>query len=286
MEIDGALIEVYRAMGVFVGTAFILGIAVLVAGLFRTAPAAGSDVYYDRAIVLALFAQFPIGTVHVGDPGGAEFKMMAIAGTMRDSAEVLLLQHGSLEALLSAAGIRHSVQPLADGTRKVRREGGFTSLLRALPGSLAMVRHIARRARHFDRVVCFSQKAFVLASLAKPFMRRPIFWFMNDILSADHFHPTMIRMLIGLSRFSANGVAVVSQESLNQWLRVGGRRDGVSVVVSGIDPAQVARQLGEPARVTDYRRRFSPDGSPLIGVFGRICRWKGQDLFLRALQGG
>lgn len=34
---------------------------------------------------------------HVGDPGGAEFKMMAIAGTMRDSAEVLLLQHGSLE---------------------------------------------------------------------------------------------------------------------------------------------------------------------------------------------
>lgn len=220
---------------------------------------------------------------HVGDPGGAEFKMMAIAGTMHDSAEVLLLQHGSLEALLSAAGIRHSVQPLADGTRKVRREGGFTSLLRALPGSFAMVRHIARRARHFDRVVCFSQKAFVLASLAKPFMRRPIFWFMNDILSADHFHPAMIRMLIALSRFSANGVAVVSQESLNQWLRVGGRREGVSVVVSGIDPAQVARQMGDPMRVSDYRRRFSPDGSPLIGVFGRICRWKGQDLFLRAL---
>ena len=69
VEIDGALIEVYRAMGVFVGTAFILGIAVLVAGLFRAAPAAGSDVYYDRAIVLALFAQFPIGTVHVGEIG-------------------------------------------------------------------------------------------------------------------------------------------------------------------------------------------------------------------------
>ena len=220
---------------------------------------------------------------HVGDPGGAEFKMMAIAGTMSDSAEVLLLQHGSLEGLLEAAGIRHSVQPLAAGTRKVRREGGFASLLRALPGTLAMVCHVARKARAFDVVVCFSQKAFVLASLAKPFMRRPILWFMNDILSADHFHPAMIRMLIGLSRFSANGVAVVSRESLDQWLRAGGRREGVSVVVSGIDPAQVARQLGDSERVADYRRRFSPDGAPLIGVFGRICRWKGQDLFLRAL---
>ena len=220
---------------------------------------------------------------HVGDPGGAEFKMMAIAGTMRESAEVLLLQHGSLERLLGAAGIRYSVQPLAAGTRKVRREGGFASLLRAIPGTLAMVRHIARKAREFDVVVCFSQKAFVLASLAKPFTRRRILWFMNDILSSDHFHPAMIRMLIGLSRFSANGVIVVSQESLKEWLRAGGRREGVSVVVSGIDPAQIARQLGDPARVAAYRQRFSPDGAPLVGMFGRICRWKGQDLFLRAL---
>jgi len=70
VEIDGALIEVYRAMGVFVGTAFVLALAVLVAGLFRAAPAAaGSDIYYDRAIVVALFVLFPIGTVHVGEIG-------------------------------------------------------------------------------------------------------------------------------------------------------------------------------------------------------------------------
>ena len=69
VEIDGALIEIYRAMGVFVGTAFILSIALLVAGLFRAAPAAGSHIYYDRAIVLALFVLLPIGTVHVGEIG-------------------------------------------------------------------------------------------------------------------------------------------------------------------------------------------------------------------------
>ncbi|HEU4781649.1 MAG TPA: glycosyltransferase family 4 protein [Steroidobacteraceae bacterium] len=220
---------------------------------------------------------------HVGDPGGAEFKMMAIAGTMRESAEVLLLQNGSLEGLLDAAGIRCSVRPLSAGTRQVRREGGFMSLLRAIPGSLSMIRFLARKARGFDVVVCFSQKAFVLASLAKPFMRRPILWFMNDIVSVDHFHPAMIRMLMLLSRFSADGVALVSQESRNAWLRAGGRAEGVSVVISGIDPAQIARQLGDSTRVTEYRQRFSPDGQPLIGMFGRICRWKGQDVFLRAL---
>ncbi len=69
VEIDGALIEVYRAMGVFVGTAFILSLALLVAGLFRAAPAAGSHIYYDRAIVLTLFMLFPLGTVHVGEIG-------------------------------------------------------------------------------------------------------------------------------------------------------------------------------------------------------------------------
>jgi glycosyltransferase involved in cell wall biosynthesis len=106
---------------------------------------------------------------------------------------------------------------------------------------------------------------------------------MNDILSAEHFNPALIRLLIWLSRLSANGVALVSQESFNAWLRAGGRRAGVSVVVSGIDPAQIARQLGDSTQVDEFRRRFSPDGKPLVGMFGRICRWKGQDVFLRAL---
>jgi hypothetical protein len=68
-EIDGAVIEIYRAMGVFVGTAFILAIGVLVASLFRAVPAGVGHLYFDRAIVAALFVQFPIGTVHVGELG-------------------------------------------------------------------------------------------------------------------------------------------------------------------------------------------------------------------------
>jgi glycosyltransferase involved in cell wall biosynthesis len=220
---------------------------------------------------------------HVGDPGGAEFKMIALCKSLRGSSRVLTLQHGSLERILEGQGIPHSVRPLAAAAGDIRREGGLLNLLRAVPSSLSMVRALVGECRRADLVVCFSQKAFVLASLAKPFARRPIVWFMNDILSRDHFSPLLIRLLIALSRHTADHVAVVSQESLRAWLAAGGRKERISVVYSGIEPEQIARQLGDPARIAAYRAQYAPDGVPLIGMFGRISRWKGQDVFLRAL---
>jgi glycosyltransferase involved in cell wall biosynthesis len=220
---------------------------------------------------------------HAGDPGGAEYKMLALCKALGPAAHVLLLQNGRLEGLLGAQGTPCVVAPLDADTGAVRRDGGVSSLVRAAPGSLRLVKRIAREARPHDVVVCFSQKAFVLASLAKPFMRRPIVWFMNDILSRDHFSPLLIRLLIALSRYSADRVAVVSEESLREWLRAGGRRHGISVVRSGIDLDEVSRQTTDPARIEAYRHVYAPDGAPLIGMFGRVSSWKGQDIFLRAM---
>jgi glycosyltransferase involved in cell wall biosynthesis len=220
---------------------------------------------------------------HAGDPGGAEFKMLALCKALGPSAHVLLLHHGRLEAMLAAQGTPCVVAPLDAEAGAVRRDGGLGNLVRAAPGSLRLVKRIAREARPHDVVVCFSQKAFVLASLSKPFMRRPIVWFMNDILSRDHFSPLLIRLLIALSRYSADRIAVVSEESLREWLRAGGRPDGISVVHSGIDLDEVSRQTADLARIAAYRREFSPDGAPLIGMFGRVSSWKGQDIFLRAM---
>ena len=220
---------------------------------------------------------------HADDPGGAEFKMLALCKALAPSIHVLLLQHGRLEDLLAAQGTPCVVAPLSGRAGAVRRDGGVSSLVRAAPGSLRIVKRIAREARPHDVVVCFSQKAFVLASLAKPLMRRPIVWFMNDILSPDHFNPLLIKLLLTLSRYSADRVAVVSDESLREWLRAGGRPDGISVVHSGIDLDEVNRQIADPARIAAYRHEYAPDGAPLIGMFGRVSSWKGQDIFLRAM---
>jgi glycosyltransferase involved in cell wall biosynthesis len=36
-------------------------------------------------------------------------------------------------------------------------------------------------------------------------------------------------------------------------------------------------------RIAAIRRQYSPDDLPLIGMFGRVSAWKGQDIFLRAM---
>jgi glycosyltransferase involved in cell wall biosynthesis len=220
---------------------------------------------------------------HVGDPGGAEFKMMALCETLLDSAEVMLLQHGSLESMLLERQIKFSVCPMPGSASRVRRNANWLSVLRAVPAALGMVPKVLRKARQFDVVICVSQKSFVLASLAKPFMGRPILWFMNDILSKEHFNRWLIRFVILLSRYTADHVAVNSKASLDFWQRCGGRRSRVSVIYPATSQSSESSPVPDSNRVEYYRRKFTPDGRFLIGVFGRINRWKGQDVFLRAL---
>src|SRR3569833_68758 len=217
---------------------------------------------------------------HVGDPGGAEFKMMALCESVSDSAEVLLLQHGSLESQLQKRQIRFSVCPMPGAASGVRRDAGWMRVVRAVPAALSMLPKIASKARKFDVVICVSQKSFVLAALDKPFTGRPLFWFMNDILSAEHFNRWLIRFLVLLSRFTADHVVFNSNASLEAWKGRGGRSTRVSVIYPAAPPLRVDRQS---ERTAEYRRRFAAGDGPLIGMFGRINRWKGQAIFVQAL---
>lgn len=218
---------------------------------------------------------------HAGDPGGAELKMIDLCRALRSRCEVMLFQHGPLEEMLRNHRIAVSVRPMGASARNFRRAGNPLGILRALPGALSMIGHVARKGRHFDAVVCFSQKSFVFAALAKPLLRRPILWFMNDILSQAHFSRTLIGMLVALSR-RADHIAVNSGASLAAWIEAGGRRDRTSVIYPGVQDEQIAT-LQDTGRIAQYRRRYSPQARPLVGMFGRIDRWKGQDVFLKAI---
>ena len=220
---------------------------------------------------------------HVGEPGGGEYKMIDLCRDMRESAEVMLHEHGPLETLLSSHRIKYSVRPLPATARRVRKEGGLMSILKAVPGVVSLIRGVAQTTRKFDAVVCFSQKSFVLAALAKPFGRRPIVWFMNDILAPAHFSRTLTRTVLLLSRVGAKHVVLNSQASLDAWIESGGRRTNVSVIYPGTFEAAVFAQVSDRSRIDFYREIYSPKGAPLIGMFGRIGRWKGQHVFLKAI---
>lgn len=72
--IDGAFIEIWYAMGIVIGTIFIFSLGCLIAALFSAS--AGRELVADRAIVVALFVQLPIGSVHVGEVGFCAWMFM------------------------------------------------------------------------------------------------------------------------------------------------------------------------------------------------------------------
>lgn len=68
-HIDGAFIEIWRGMGIVVGSLFLGVMGLLVIRLFHLHGPVASEVYAERAIVMAIFVQLPLGSVHVGELG-------------------------------------------------------------------------------------------------------------------------------------------------------------------------------------------------------------------------
>jgi glycosyltransferase involved in cell wall biosynthesis len=124
--------------------------------------------------------------------------------------------------------------------------------------------------------VAFSQKAFVLCALSQPLVRRPLVWGLNDLLDKSHFSPPLLRGIVGLANAAADRVVVNSKASAAAFQAAGGRANFLSVVYPGIDVQQFCEAL--PADEVPPR-----NGRLRIGCFGRIARWKGQDILIRAV---
>jgi hypothetical protein len=76
---DSGLIEVWRAMGVIVGSLFLGALATLSVSLFRSVPGGVPTLPYDRAIVIATFVQLPMGSTHVGELGICAWLFLGLA---------------------------------------------------------------------------------------------------------------------------------------------------------------------------------------------------------------
>jgi glycosyltransferase involved in cell wall biosynthesis len=220
---------------------------------------------------------------HVGQPGGAEFVMIHLCEAVRDYCSVLHFQHGPIEQILQNRGISSSVLPMPEALTGLKRSGGWSSLLKTIPDVLSMIRSLVRAEKEADIIVCMSQKSFILAALAKLFNRKPIIWFMNDLISKDHFSSALIFVMTKVFAPFANHIVVNSQSSYQSWGDAGGNMDKLIVIYPGSDVERIEQQCANRPQVDAYRQKFSPDNAPLIGIFGRICHWKGQDVFLEAL---
>jgi glycosyltransferase involved in cell wall biosynthesis len=219
---------------------------------------------------------------HVGNPGGAEYDMMSLCRAMPDTS-VLLLEHGPLRETLQSQGIECDVLPLPARVQSVRRSGSLLGSLKVAPAVIGMLWKLAQKLKEYDVIVPYSQKAFVLTVLARVFVRRPTIWFMNDLISAEHFSGHLAKAMVWLANHNAQHVVVNSQASRDAWIAAGGNAERCSISYSGIDSSRIANIDKE--KVAAHRTEFSKKAKFVGVMVGRLASWKGQHIVLQALVG-
>ena len=213
---------------------------------------------------------------HTGQIGGAELILLdVVEGRSRSSA--FLFEDGPLRAALAARQLNLIVSKRGRGLSQFRRDSSWLAAVPLMARLAAVVAEIAQAARSHDVVYANSQKAFVLASIAGLIVRRPLIWHLHDIISPDHFGVLQRRTQVLLANARATKVIVPSQAAATAFIEAGGRRDLVEVVPNGLALPP------EPRTPAELRRSLDLPTRPLVGVFSRLARWKGQHVLLEAL---
>lgn len=211
---------------------------------------------------------------HTAQLGGAELSLLDLA-RCTPGCRVVLFQQGPFHERLESAGVEVSVID-APSLGSVRRESGLLSSLGALRGVWQSVRAVARLGKHHDVLYANSQKGWVATALASVICRRPAVWHLRDLLTPDHFSRTNVRVVVSLANWFATGVIANSHATRQAFIDAGGRPDLVTVIYNGIDPAPFEKVARE-------RHPQAAARMPVAACVGRLCSWKGQHVFLRAL---
>lgn len=219
---------------------------------------------------------------HSGRLGGAELYLLDLIRPYVPGSKVVLLEGGPFAERLQARGIPHEVVPAGSGVLQVTKQATLMRAVRAIPRLWRPVCEVARRARAFDLVYANSQKAFLVAALARLLVRKPLVWNLHDMLTAGHFSALNRRVAVALSNLLATRVVANSEATVRAYRASGGRAPA-GVVYNGIDASAFANPEADDAARLRERYGVQP-GAPLVGLFGRVAAWKGQHVLVRALE--
>jgi len=216
---------------------------------------------------------------HTAIIGGAELHLLAVARHFRETSTVVLFADGPFRQALETAGVRVRVFPSKWAARGVRHQHpSFSAANIASVVRLAWL--TARAARDADLIYANSPKALLVARVARLVRRKPVLWFLHDMLDETHFSPRAIRLLVTTANRTAARILANSKATAAAFVSAGGRGDLVRVVYDGFDAAPFTDNSVD---IGALRAQLGWDGSRVLGVFSRITRWKGQDVVLRAL---
>lgn len=210
---------------------------------------------------------------HSAAPSGAEQRLSRLVRGLAPHAAVVTMEEGPLVEQLRRQGTPVDVLPLAEAVRRVRREDGAAAAMGAVPQLAKLLPPLAALRSRSEITIAFSQKAFVAAALTQPFVRRPLVWSLNDIISGEHFSASMRKIGVVLANRAVRRVVVNSRASAEAFVAAGGAPDLPRVIHPGVDLQAFRR-----AAVSQPR----PPSRLRVGSFGRLAPWKGQDVLLHA----
>jgi glycosyltransferase involved in cell wall biosynthesis len=217
---------------------------------------------------------------HTAALGGAELCLLDVAEHFRATSRVALMEDGPLRAALEQRGVGVTVLERAGSLQQVKRESRVPGLA-AVRAVMSVAQEVARLARGYDLVYANSQKAFIVACASAAFARRKVLWHLHDILDPRVFSRVNIGVDVFLANHVASRVIANSQATANALRARGGTRARIDVVYNGLDPAVMDAVRAHD--VSAARASLGIGGAPLLGLFGRLAPWKGQDVAIRAL---
>jgi glycosyltransferase involved in cell wall biosynthesis len=213
-----------------------------------------------------------------GQPGGAELCLADIAGNYRGRSRVLLFSHGRFEEILQKRGVPVSVIEAPRSLSAITKEAGVGDYLRALPELAGFLGLLRKEIRDADLVYLNTAKALLYGVAAGLGLRKPAVFHLHDLLTAEHFSRLNIRLIVQAAN-RTRAVIANSTATAKAYVAAGGTAP-VHVIPNGFDPARFAPL--PPDEVLAARQEFDSGPGPVAAVFGRIARWKGQDVLLRA----
>jgi glycosyltransferase involved in cell wall biosynthesis len=216
---------------------------------------------------------------HTAFIGGAELHLLSVARHFRETSSVVLFADGPFRHALEEAGVRVRVLPSAWAARGVRgQDPHFSAANIANVVRLAWL--IAHMARDADLIYANSAKALLVSRVARLVRRKPVLWFLHDLLDETHFSRRAIQLLVNAANRTVARILANSRATAAAFVSAEGRGNLVRVVYDGFD---ADRFTDTSVDLNALRAELGCEGLRLVGVFGRITSWKGQNVVLRAL---
>jgi glycosyltransferase involved in cell wall biosynthesis len=205
-------------------------------------------------------------------PGGAEESLTLFLQNLPADIDpsIVTFEDGAFAQRLRDLGFRVDVISVPQKLRSATRERPSSFGALALPGVISEVARFFR-GRTIDLVHTNTMKAHIIAAPAARLAGVPSVMHLRDMV------PGTGRAAVRFIARTCSRQQIAISNALSRWYGV-----PRTTVVS--NPVDLSRYTHVPARMEARKQLGIPlDGMPLVGIVGRINRWKGHDTFLRAV---